>query len=253
MTPADTVAFALLLLFGSVLGSGILLAVLAVRWRRHLRAVESSEPTVWDTASFPAWQRVSSLHAPRPACWLAIKTRDAPAVQAALALADPKTCSWSDDLAAEKQLFIVPPVNGWTLVMGEGLPCPGNDVDVCFRFLTALSRKLGHVQFFQADRVLHHHAWARAEAGRVVRAYAWAGGTLWNQGAKTTAETALGLKCFAYDETVSAVAWGERDLIAANVEKVPLLAARWSLNPAALDSRFWKQRRGIAGRLSRRY
>jgi hypothetical protein len=116
-----------------------------------------------------------------------------------------------------------------------------------------LSRKLGHVQFFQADRVWHRHAWARVEAGRVVRAYAWADKTLWNQGTKTAAEVELGLKCFAYDETVSAAAWRASDLMAANVEKIPSLAARWSLNPAAIDTRFWEHRRGIAGRLSRCY
>ena len=238
-------------LFGLVLGSGILLVLLTGHWRRQLHAADSGKLTTWDRAAFPAWQRVATLNAPRPACWLAIKSRDPFAVQAVLTLTNPKLCFWSEELATQQQLFIAPPVNGWVLVIGDGLPCPNTDVDVCFRFLLALSRKLGRVQFFQADRVLHNHAWAWLESGRVSRAYAWAGLTLWNQGVKTPMEKALGLKCFDYDEYVSTVAWRVDDLLAANVEKVRLLAARWSLDPAAMDARFWEQGQGIAGRLGR--
>ncbi len=36
--------------------------------------------------------------------------------------------------------------------------------------------------------------------GCVTRAYAWAGETIWNQGAKTLAENGLGMKCSGYGE-----------------------------------------------------
>jgi hypothetical protein len=45
----------------------------------------------------------------------------------------------------------------------------------------------------------------------------------------------------------------EWDAIAANVERVPLLAARWSLDPAAIDEVFLERERGIAGEPPRRY
>ena len=73
------------------------------------------------------------------------------------------------------------------------MPDPAVDVDACFRFVVDLSRKLGQVQFFSASRILHHHAWVRVEGGRVVRAYAWAGETLWSQGLRTPAEKELGM------------------------------------------------------------
>ena len=41
--------------------------------------------------------------------------------------------------------------------------------------------------------------------------------------------------------------------INSNVEKVPLLAARWSLDPAAIDERFLQYERGVAGERSRRH
>lgn len=155
-------------------------------------------------------------------------------------------------MAGENRLFIAPPVRGWVLVTGTALPDPAEDVDASFRFLRELSRKLGEVQFFCADRVLHHHAWARLEAGRVIRAYAWAGVTLWNQGVKTAAESALDLKALGYGEEAS-IGWGMPDFLASNVEKVPQLAARWSLDPAEVATRLPGHALGITGRPSARY
>ena len=116
-----------------------------------------------------------------------------------------------------------------------------------------MSRKLGEVQFFSASRILLNHAWVRLERGRVVRGYAWAGKTLWEQGRRTAAEQDLDLRCFDYTETAERASFGERDVIALNIEKVPLLAARWSLDPAYIDQRFLETERGIAGELSRHY
>jgi hypothetical protein len=106
------------------------------------------------------------------------------------------------------------------------------------------------VQYFAAEPFQRHHGWVRANCGRVERAYAWAGQTVWHQGPSTLAERELGLRCFEYtevDEQSNAV---EPDLLTANVEKVPLLAARWSLDPAGLDGDFL-ERQGVAGESSR--
>lgn len=193
------------------------------------------------------------MHARRPSAWLAIRCRDIVAVQSALGLRNTAPCSWAEGLVAARKIFIAPPVNGWTLVFGSALPDPGDDVDAAFRFLRELSRKLGHVQFFLADPLLQHHAWAMAEFGRVVRAYAWAGTTIWNQGVKTTAETALGVKCFGYAETTTTDEWTVADFIVANVEKVPQIARRWSLDPAEIDLRTLANARGVSGQHSCRY
>src|SRR5690349_8761743 len=108
--------------------------------------------------------------------------------------------SWLEGLAGEEKLFIAPPIKGWIIVLGSGLPEPNHDVDACFCFLLEMSRKLGRIQFFNASRILHHHAWIQAEHGRIIRAYAWAGRTLWNQGKTTLGERELGLKCFDYSD-----------------------------------------------------
>ena len=61
----------------------------------------------------------------RPATWLAVRAPDPAAVRAVLPAPD--------------EFFISPPVNGWVIVTGPGLPDPGDDVDGCFRFLTRRS------------------------------------------------------------------------------------------------------------------
>ena len=183
----------------------------------------------------------------------AVKSHSLLAVQCALGLSNAKPCSWSEGFLGEEKLFIAPPVKGWILVIGSGLPDPADDVDACFRFITGLSRRLGQVQFYVASRILHHHAWVKADGGRVVRAYAWAGKTLWHQGAITAAERDLDLKTYGYTETVERVSFGQPDVPSVNAEKVPLLAARWSLDPARIDDPSLLIECGIAGEPSRRY
>jgi hypothetical protein len=73
--------------------------------------------------------------------------------------------------------------------------------------------------------------------GKIVRAFAWAGQTLWNQGTLSTAELKLGAVCHDYlaDEHLS---WREQQEISAgNIDLMPALAARWSIDPAAIDAR----------------
>jgi hypothetical protein len=109
--------------------------------------------------------------------------------------------------------------------MGCDLPDPADDVDDCFKFLSGLSRKLGEVQFFSRNRAVGHHGWARLENGKVVRAYAWAGETLWNQGALTEAERNLKLRCLTYTESSEVLGLAEREVLALNTERVVRLAA----------------------------
>jgi hypothetical protein len=241
----------LLLLFSMAL---TICATAVVFVNHHARRRRLIPPQNADTqASAPADSSVPHLLVCRPGCWLAIKSRSLRTVQAALGLHNAKPCSFIEGMSGGEKLFIAPPINGWILVLGVGLPEPSEDVDACFRFMVNLSRKLGEVQFFSASRVVQEHAWVRAYRGRVVRAYAWAGKTLWKQGRRTAAETELDLKCFDYTETPERNSFTEPDVIATNVDKVPLLAARWSLDPACIDERLLEQERGIAGEPLRRY
>jgi hypothetical protein len=226
-------------------------AVMVFLWmmvlHRRARMAEQLPPR---KVSVPFFE---SPFASRPSLWLAVRATDPKPVQAAVGLNQPTPCSWTEGMTGEREFFIGPPVNGWIIVTGSGLPNPSCDVDECFRFLVRISGQLGEVQLFHADRILHHHAWARAENGAVTRAYAWAGETIWNQGAKTPAEIELSMKCFGYGEDPNANSWAAVEWTAANVGKVALLATRWSLDPARINERARKHADGIAGESSRVY
>lgn len=190
--------------------------------RRRARLVHETPPeTIPAHAIFPQ----------RPSCWLAIRAATPERVRSALGLSRFVPCSWAEGMTGEHEFFISPRVNGWVIVTGSAIPTPDDDVDECFRFLVSLSRKLGHVQFFHAQRFLHHHAWARLDDGYVTRAYAWADGTVWSQGARTLPEIELGLKCFDYGEPCP------RSAAAHNAEKVSRLATRWNFDSAVVDDR----------------
>jgi hypothetical protein len=190
----------------------------------------------------------------RPNRWLAIRTNDIAKVQSALGLHNPTPCSVSEGMGkmGDRKLFVSPPMDGWILVVGQGLPDPADDVDRLFHFVMRLSNSLGAVQFFCSNRVLNHHAWIRAENNRIYRAYVWAGETLWNEGEITAAERELGLKCFEYGEQPSVFPFSAREAHFANAEKVQLLATRWSLDPAAITQLGYHPHSGISGDVSNR-
>lgn len=225
---------ALMLLALQTLALGVGFAMLGWLFARQRRQQNTAPSEKFSPRPFQ--------NVPRPTCWAAIRSASPEAVKDALGLNRAEPCSWAEGLAGEREFFISPRVHGWVIVTGRGLPHPGDDVDATFLFLTALSRQLGHVQFFHADRILHHHAWARLDDGVVTRAYAWAGETVWSQGIETLPEIEVGVKTFAYGDHAATILDGE-----INFEKVPRLAARWSIDPARVKLNSFRQSIGIAG------
>ncbi len=225
LASADWVAWIMLGLF-----LGILL-VAASFWllaRRHLALRRNG----WDAAGT---SRVSESTVALPQCWLAIPGTNTQAIGHALQLSNPKLCPWAEGVAAseEGRIFIAAPVQGWTLVVGAALPTPEEDADLLFHFLVQLSQSLGEVQYFRHQPALSHHAWVHARGGHIVRAYAWAGETLWNQGNPTPAESRLRLRCHPYGSALEELPFTELAALAHNTERVPALAARWGVDPAA--------------------
>lgn len=236
MSPADIIPLLLLAILGLALGIGFLMLgwMLAVHRRQRLDRLITTP--VLNFFPFP------TMSPQRPSCWLAIRSASTEAVKDALGLNRAAPCSWEEGLAGGHEFFISQRVHGWVIVTGLGLPSPSDDVDACFLFLTSLSRKLGHVQYFHASRLMHHHAWARLDEGCVTRAYAWTGETVWNQGGETLPEADIGMKTFAYGDHSATILDAET-----NFEKVPQLAARWSLDPAEVRLTSARQATGIAG------
>jgi hypothetical protein len=239
----------MLIPFGIVLGTGIFFVYMAVRWVKQRKPAAAADEDLTPSSVSQRATFRPTLFA-QPSRWLAIRGANPRAVQEALGLHHAVRCSWEEGLmeAQEQKLFITPPVSGWTLVIGSNLPDPGEDIDKLYHFLANVSRKLGHVQYFHINRAVNHHAWAMVEQGRVFRAYAWAGETLWNQGPVTAAERQLSLTCLDYGFDSSG--FTQKDTLQANTEKLALLASRWSVDPSSIDERHVKATQGIAGELS---
>jgi hypothetical protein len=247
----DLIPYLLLSLLGTVLMAGIFCVMLVLHWTRS-RKVErrQSRDRGVKSATLEVARAFRALVFEPPRTWLAIRGHDPQTVQRALGLHNPKPCSWEGGLSHvhDHKLFISPPVSGWVLVVGHGLPDPADDVDECYRFVVNLSRRVGQVQFYGVHRVVNHHCWVKAEHGSILRAYAWAGRTLWNQGDLTAAEADLGLHCFDYCEgEISGIAASES--CRSNTDKVLLLAARWSVDPTAIDAGNVAESLGITGEL----
>lgn len=249
MTQGDETLFWLVVaLLATVVMFGTVCSYLLARhlWQRRREKVEP------DFFFHPAKSSAGSFLFPGdyPCRWLAIKTRYPAAVLEALPITRATPCSWEEGLARtfDRKLFVSPPINGWILVLGGALPDPAVDVDQCYLFLTNLSRKLGHVQFFNMNRSLHHHAWVMVDKGQVLRAYAWGGQTLWNEGQITPAELDLELACYDYGESPRPRR-DRQNPLASTTERVPLLASRWGLDPAALSRCLTEDRVGLAGEL----
>lgn len=243
--------YSLLMLFpfALVLGTAILFIFLAAHWSRK-RSRKLSQLAGEHFLTAPAKTGFSPSIFEQPSRWLAIRSNDSRLIQAALGLHSTTPCSWEDGLqeAREHKMFVSPSIEGWVVVVGSAMPDPADDVDACFHFLRELSRKVGQVQFFSANRVLYHHAWALADQGNIFRAYAWAGETLWNQGPVTAAERELRIQLFAYGTERSAFL--NRDPLLSNSEKVFRLAARWSVDPLALREVSANDQPGIVGSFS---
>jgi len=237
MAQSDSISMVLLAMQSVAIVIGLLILGCMVAVHRRARRQQKS---FVDTLGFLPLRADSP---PRPTCWLAVRSVSTEAVKTALGLSRAAPCSWVEGLAGSHEFFISPRVHGgWVIVTGLGLPNPSDDVDATFLFLTELSRKLGHVQYFYAERFSRHHGWARLDDGCVTRGYAWSGETVWDQGNKTQPETAVGVKTFSYGEQAATILDAEM-----NFEKVPQLAARWSLDPAEVKLNSARQSIGLAG------
>jgi hypothetical protein len=229
----------ILIPFALVIGVGVMFLWMM---RREVRGLRQQRLTG------EGWPPSTPVLLENPRAWLAVKSEDLRAIAGALNLHHVGPCSWADaPQRAEDRVFISPPVDGWVLVFGASLPAPEDDVDRFYRFLMDLSRETGLVVYFSADPIFHHHAWVKALNGRVVRAYAWADEVLWNQGDLTQAERDLHVFCLPYHPANGAPSPRVREQARLNCERVPAIAARWSVEPRAIDATAAGHRPGIVG------
>ena len=224
----DPLVVALLATLFLVLG---LIVAAFIVYRSYLRRIRRANRG-FDPLAAMTTARFQPVPFQPPSRWVAIRSGNTAIVAEALVRGAVRGTPWSEALARsrERSVFISPPVDGWTLLMGGGIPDPSQDVDRLYHFLRRLSEAAGEVYFFSADRVLSFHSWVRMDDGKATRAYVWAGETLWNEGRPSLEELELGLKSLAYGEDPEPVRYGEAPAEFHNMERVLLLARRWSID-----------------------
>lgn len=179
--------------------------------------------------------------------WLAIRSKDAHAVVEALRLIDPAPCNWDSGIGAVYEdrlgaahVFVTPPVNGWTFVVGLPLPHPVGRgfVDKCTPLLVDLGGRFPEVQYFFSFPPIDFYAWARVRDGRLVRAFAVTDeGIVWNKGRTTKEERGLGLKLFELRGVRGRKGDAGGEIILHPTEDhVMRLANRWSIDPTTLHN-----------------
>lgn len=177
--------------------------------------------------------------------WLAIRSRDTAAVIERLGLQACESANWKSGLGAiydtqlgGSRIFVTPPVNGWTFVVGSALPSPMGRrfIDKSVPFLLDLGDRFVEVQYYSNHAGIDYFAWARVIEGRLVRAFAINDeGVIWNRGKPTKEEKAMGLKLFE----VRGVRGRKGDaggeiLLYPTDQHVMQLAAKWSVDPTCL-------------------
>jgi hypothetical protein len=171
--------------------------------------------------------------------WLTIRSASVLEVALALRLRRTEAANWAGGLqrAYAGDMFVSPAVASWVLAISDHLPKAGRkgSPDRLSPLLVRLSRRFGEAQLFETHRMVEYHAWAKAQHGQIVRAFAYSGetgATLWNIGPQTPEEIALGFNFFdeASPEAASAGSWRRTDLSYPNEESVLAIARRWSVD-----------------------
>jgi hypothetical protein len=177
--------------------------------------------------------------------WLAVRSDDPVAVLEALRLEEPSPCNWNsgigaayDDWLGAAHVFVSPPVQGWTFVVGLPLPHPVGRgfIDKCTPLLVDLGGHFDEVQYFFSYPPIDYYAWARVQDGRLVRAFAVTDeGIVWNKGRTSKEERGLGLKLFELRGVRERRGDAGGELILHPTEDhVMRLASRWSIDPTTL-------------------
>lgn len=177
--------------------------------------------------------------------WVAVKTRDTAKLINVLQLSDARSADWSTGVAAIyservglRRVFVTPPIDGWSHVVGLSLPHPMGDAfeDRCAPFLINLSREFGPVNYYASFPELDYFAWAYLRNGEMNRGFACGNdGVLWNRGRIFADERAINFDLFDIRVVGDSEIAGYNSQISEQL--VLELARRWSLDPTDLDER----------------
>lgn len=178
--------------------------------------------------------------------WIAIRTRDTERVIEILRLDDVRQANWSTGLGTvyseqhgEQFIFVTPPVNGWTFIVGLPLPHPlgRSFIDKSTPLIRELGEQFIEAHYYFSYPPIDYYAWARVVDGKLIRAFAIGDeGVLWNEGKPSKEERALGLKLFELRGVRGRRGDAGGELVLYPTEEhVMHLASKWSIDPTRLE------------------
>ena len=176
---------------------------------------------------------------PRPfgwrTSWIAVETTKAERVIPELPLVGIRACSWQDGLseASGKGVFVTPSVSGWTLIVGVVLPDATSEETL--PLIVRMSETFGSTQYYGNHRVADYYAWAKAEHGRLIRAYAYLGErntTLWDRGDLTPEEIELVIIFDGFDQNAGFL---PQENVHPREHHVFAIAKEWSVDPTQIE------------------
>lgn len=189
--------------------------------------------------------------------WIAVKSIDTEKIAQTIGLNNRQKSNWKTGLehAHKSSLFISPPIDEWTLIIGYGFPQEENDNEnIKIKTLTnKLSKEFNESQYFATHRVVDYHCWIKSTDGETTRVYSYLGESGENIevfGSKTDIELQYKLGNTISEEALQDENYYDRkDLIYPDEEMVMEIAESWSINPTTLDRRTDIKKLGILGSL----
>ncbi len=207
------------------------------RVRRAWRAIERSLPKRRLPRGDPTPDHPVRLG--YKTAWFAVPAMEPAVIAGKLSCEEARPANWRSGFDLSRHVsagYITPPVRGWSLIVSYEFL--GMQEKEAGRDLTGrLSARFGRAQYFATHRVVDLQAWAKAEQGVLVRHFAWlgeSGQVLANDGPQTREEKGLGfpnLSGMTLEEAAEAMVGRKTP----SEEDVMRVAARWSLDPNALE------------------
>jgi hypothetical protein len=197
--------------------------------------------------------------------WLTIRSTDRDAVVQALRLVDSREVTWKTGIEAVYRdfcklfgrfstVFVSPPVNGWTFVVGDWTMGTGEEqgVRAIQQIVSQVSAEFGEAQAFATYRVMEYHHWMLARDGRLLRSFAYlgeSGEVLADSGEPTPVE--LSFRWYPFSQDDNGEGDEEQDTeedLFPDEEAVMKVAGAWSINPQVLETLPVSSLRGVLAR-----
>jgi hypothetical protein len=176
--------------------------------------------------------------------WIAVKTDNKELVAQIIGLKKTKPSNWKSgiDMAYENAIFITPPIDGWTLVVGMKLPTGDSkeSIEKVSNLLKRLSTQFGEAQFFCTHRVVEYHCWIKSTNGQINRIYSYLGERGENivvKGDPTDIEKKYELINTFSEEAKKEDYFNREGLVIPDEQLVMTIAGHWSIDPTLLDKR----------------